>query len=749
MASLPLRAQMRVTLTVEDRAGAPIRDARVENASGRRLSATGADGRATFECGTPCNVTVKAEGFGDVSTVVAGDPPASGGEQMKTVQLSPAAVVEQVTVTAYRSPLGDLESPAITRELPQAELQSTASVSMDDKLRQLPGAELFRRSSSLVANPSSQGISLRGLGSTSASRTLVKEDEVPLNDPVGGWIHWLEQPELAVRSVELVRGGASDLYGSGAIGGVVNMRVAQPEATSAEIRSSYGGRGTYAQSLLGQGKWGAWGLLGAGTVLGSDGYIQEAPWQRGPVDIASNAHAQNGMVLGDHERGAWREFVRASGFHEHRSNGTPYQENGTRLARYVGGADWRRAQGATLTLRLFGSDQTYQQTFSSITNAPKPGEPACTYRCGETPTRAARIPDNELGASAVWSQPVTAGLVMLAGADVRDVRVWDDEQTFGATGAMTKLHVHQRDSAPWGEALWTRGGWTVAASARVDFFENFDGKQLVSTASGFKPSPTQPVELDEQMFDPRVGISRKIGEHWAVSASGFRAFRAPTPSELYRSTQVGNQLTKPNGSLKSERATGWETGVASQRKWGVVRASWFDTEINRPIAAVTINPNSSPILLMRENLGQIESRGVSIDAELAPARGITVDGGYQYAHATVTKGATDVGNWIPEVARNMATLNVRAARARWGELSLLGRMSGRMYDDDANTNLLDGYFRMDAYGSHEFGRWIEVFAAGENLFDRTIEVAKTPTTTLGMPRTARAGVMIRIGPGGR
>jgi hypothetical protein len=57
--------------------------------------------------------------------------------------------------------------------------------------------ELFRRSSSLVANPSSQGISLRGLGSTSASRTLVTEDDVPLNDPVGGWIHWEEQPELA------------------------------------------------------------------------------------------------------------------------------------------------------------------------------------------------------------------------------------------------------------------------------------------------------------------------------------------------------------------------------------------------------------------------------------------------------------------------------------------------------------------------------------------------------------------------
>ena len=141
---------------------------------------------------------------------------------------APITNTEQVTVTAYRAPLGVLESPVITRLLTQQSLRSTAGVTFDDQLRQLPGVELFRRSSSLVANPSSQGISLRALGSTSASRTLVTEDDVPLNDPLGGWIHWQEQPELSIKDVELVRGGASDLYGSSAIGGVVNIVPVQP-----------------------------------------------------------------------------------------------------------------------------------------------------------------------------------------------------------------------------------------------------------------------------------------------------------------------------------------------------------------------------------------------------------------------------------------------------------------------------------------------------------------------------------------
>jgi outer membrane receptor protein involved in Fe transport len=94
-------------------------------------------------------------------------------------------------------------------------------------------------------------------------------------------------------------------------------------------------------------------------------------------------------------------------------------------------------------------------------------------------------------------------------------------------------------------------------------------------------------------------------------------------------------------------------------------------------------------------------------------------------------------------------MNVRAFRPRLGTLSLQGRLSGHQFDDDANAYLLHGYFRLDAYGSHEFGKRLELFAAGENLLDRQIEDSKTPTTTLGMPRVARIGVLIRLGATGR
>jgi outer membrane receptor protein involved in Fe transport len=740
LAILPpaLRSQSPIPLSVEDSSGAALAAATISDSSNHPLGRTDGSGSFSVICTAPCRVTVSAPGFAPQTLTLTA--PA-------TIRLEPASSAEQITVTAYRAPLGDLESPATTRVLSQQALATTAGITLDDQLRQLPGVELFRRSPSLVANPSSQGISLRGLGSTSASRTLVTEDDAPLNDPLGGWIHWQEQPALSIRSIELVRGGASDLYGSSAIGGVINVVPVRPSTNSAEVTSTYGAEGTFDSSALAQSSFGPWGMLASAGMIGTDGYIQESPYQRGPVDVASNVHSENALIAAEHLQSPLRLFARASAFNELRHNGTPYQFNATRLVRYSTGGDWSNAHADSFTLRLFGSDERFRQTFSSISNAPNTANPACSYRCGETPTKYSYVPDNELGASAHWSQPLRAGLLFLAGADSHDVRVWDLEQTYGSSAALTNLHDHQRDTGAYAELMATLRAWTLIASGRVDWYQNFDGQSRKLTGTGWSAPSLLPVQ-NQTNFDPRLGLSRKIGEHWAFSASGFRAFREPTPNELYRSTQVGSELTLPNNNLLSERATGWEAGAASQRSWGVIRASYFLTQVNRPITAFTINPNSSPILLMRENLGQIESRGLSLDYELSPLHWLTFDGGYQYAHAVVSRGTLDYGNWIPEVARNLATLNLRASRPRLGTLSLQSRLSGRMYDDDANTYLLAGYFRLDAYASHTFRTRFDLFAAGENLTGQSIEVSKTPTTTLGQPRAARVGFTFRLGPEG-
>ncbi|MGA9672120.1 MAG: TonB-dependent receptor plug domain-containing protein, partial [Terracidiphilus sp.] len=311
------QASVTVTVTVLDSSNAALPSATVTNSGGKLLGRTDANGKLAVACTFPCRLLVSAPGFAENTAQLSAPVPAQSQIAIgMSIHLQPATNQEQVMVTAYRAPLGSLESPVATRVISQKTLSTTAAPTLDDELRQLPGLELFRRSSSLVANPSSQGMSLRALGSTSASRTLLTEDDVPLNDAFAGTIHWLEQPELAIQRIELLRGGASDLYGSSAIGGVVSVVPVRPAINQVEMRSSYGSEGTYDDSLLIQARRGAWGVLASGGVLGTDGYIQESPLQRGPVDIASNVHSQNGVLLGEHNQGPLRLFARGSGFNE-------------------------------------------------------------------------------------------------------------------------------------------------------------------------------------------------------------------------------------------------------------------------------------------------------------------------------------------------------------------------------------------------------------------------------------------------
>ena len=737
----PLCAQKQVslTVTVTDSADAAISGASVQKPAGHLLGHTDASGRFTFECEIPCRVRIDAEGFiGNYFELTAN----------QTVHLERAGATEEITVTAYREPLGELESPVTTRTLSANALTTTAAITLDDEVRQLPGVELFRRSSSLVANPTSQGISVRGLGSTSASRTLVTQDDVPLNDPIGGWIHWEEQPELAIQSAELVRGGASDLYGSSAIGGVLNMITVRPTTDLVEVRSSYGGEGTYDTSALAETKHGPWGLLAAGGTLGTDGYIQEAPSQRGPVDIASNMHSQNGLFVAEHERGPLRFFARGSGFNEARGNGTPFQTNGTRLWRYATGGDWQRTHGDSAVLRVYGSTEHYRQTFSSIVNTPNYSESNLLLSLRRNPFEVRTRP----------GQRTRRGHALDA-ARRRGPRPARRRRRArrALLGSRADLSAPPR-SSPICTIISATPASTPKASgciahgpspppARIDWFQNYDGHAAHVERNDMDTLATQPPNATSAS-SIRAWASR--ANFCSTGLSRHRAsapFAHPRPASSTAPPRSATSSRCPTATCSASAPLAGKPASPAEWHWGTIRSSYFLTQVNRPIVAVTTNPNfvadSARARKPRpDRKPRRRSRFRTRAATLARRSTAAISTRMPSSPAV----RRIYGNWIPEVARNMATLNLRAYKPRLGTLSLQSRLSGHQFDDDANLFLLHGYFRLDAYASHDIGNHLQLFAAGENLFDRDIEVSKTPTTTLGMPRVARAGLQIRLSP---
>src|SRR5258708_17827207 len=81
----------------------------------------------------------------------------------------------------------------------------------------------------MVATPTTQGISLRGIGSSGASRTLVLWDGIPANDPFGGWVYWTQFVPDEISRAEISRGAATSLFGEKAMSGAIGLFSRPPE----------------------------------------------------------------------------------------------------------------------------------------------------------------------------------------------------------------------------------------------------------------------------------------------------------------------------------------------------------------------------------------------------------------------------------------------------------------------------------------------------------------------------------------
>ncbi len=665
------------------------------------------------------------------------------------IVLRPEAVQQTVSVSADRGLVGVDDEATSVAVLDGEQLAAPPALALDDRLHQVAGFQLYRRTSSWTANPTTEGVSLRGLGSTAASRTLVVSDQVPLNDPFGGWIHWDETPELAIHDVQLERGGAADLYGSSAIGGVIAID---------PVTAGEGGHLRLSADALGATENSAGGdmllsatlrpgdLLLAGSGVTTGGYIATAPAVRGVVDIPSDVAEESGRIelrtpaRADNDTA----FLRGNMLNEARGNGTPDQTNGTRLWRYVGGGDVN-AGLAHAALRVFGDREAYRQSFSSITPA----------RNAETLTRLQAVPTDEFGFALNGSRAFRHALVGGLGLDLRDIRATDAESPVSAGRVTSTIDIsaHQRELGGYAESIWQPRNWSVAGSVRVDSFRTFDGHGTATNTGTITAEP----ETDELVASPHLGVVRQLPHGLALTADAFRAFRGPTMNELYRTGQVGQQTTLANPSLLAERATGFEFGGefatlhAGGRDLGHLRASYFWTEVNRPVSAVLLSQTATTQTLQRQNLGQIRSRGLSLEAASARWRGFDASFGYQLAVATVTafNTASEVqanltGNWIPEVPRQSLTATMNYDALHVADFHLVASYTGREYDDAANQFVLHPYPRLDLSADRALRYGISLYGAAQNLANRAIDAGRTPTLTLAAPRLVQAGLRFNL-----
>ena len=658
------------------------------------------------------------------------------------LRLAASRLADSVIVTASRGELPMSRSTQSVVVVGRDQQEMSPSQTVDDMLRKVPGFTLFRRSSSLVANPTSQGVSLRGVGPSGASRSVVLADGVPLTDPFGGWVYWGRVPRISIERVELLRGGASELYGTDALGGVIQLFRRSPSPETLRLEGSWGNTDTSDYSFYLSHRMGRHGVALTGEFFRTDGYIQVSRAERGPVDVAANNRHHALEALWEFRPTLdSRLYAVASQFSERRENGTPLQLNDTQIKSLAGGASFVTQGKNEWMLQLSTLTETFDASFSSV----------ALNRRSEALTRTQRVPARSAGVQGAWRRLFGMKHLVLAGTDYAHVRGHSDELGFSG-GARTVSAVAGGEQDRTGVFLQDLFQLTPALQLlyglRWDTWRNHDASSLERTfATGTERRIVFPNQR-HSAWSPKIGARLELNPDVALRGSLSRSFRAPTLNELYRGFRVGNVVTGANPELGPERATIGEIGL----DWGLrsplsVRSTFFWYEIHGNIANVTLSSTPALITRQRQNLGTTRSLGLELDAEYRPSPYWTLGAGYFLSDATVRsapKAPDLVGLRIPQVPRHQGTIQGSYRREEWFFANLILRLSGNQFDDDQNAFSLGTYQIVDLAVGKSLTRMVELFFACENLFDRTYSVGRTPVETIGMPRRVHGGLRFRL-----
>ncbi len=659
------------------------------------------------------------------------------------IRLRVALLPETITVTPTRSEqrVGDL--PASVSVLNEEEIHRSPALALDEVLRQVPTFSLFRRTSSLAAHPTSQGVSLRGIGPSGVSRTLVLLDNMPFNDPFGGWVYWSRVPLLSVDQIEIVEGPNSNLYGNYAMGGVIHILTRRPEKRTLAMEGRVGNRETAKFDFFASDVWGAWGLSLDGSLFHTDGYKIVAPGQRGSVDQEANAEHHNFNIKLDYTPSAnFNFFVKGSFFGEDRSNGTPLQNNDTQYRFLGGGVRFRTPDNSEWQASFFSHFQTFGSTFSSVADD----------RNSERLALTQEVPTFGYGGSTQWSKSVSTSHLLSAGFDWRWVDGESQEIVFIRTPAvpvrLRDVGGRQRAAGVFLQDSWTvLPGLQALLSARFDHWRNYDASQEeLAVFSGTQTRVDFP-DKDNARVSGRVGLSYHLNESVSLWSAVGTGFRTPTLNELYRQFRVGNVVTLANFDLAPERLKGVEGGLNYALNdhlfW---RVTGFWSRLKDPVSNVTQTVTPSLITRQRQNLGRTRTWGVQTELVYRPSRRWRLAGAYLLNDSTVQSFPANPaleGNRLAQVAKHKFTIQAAYMNPQAVDVALMGRLVGPQFDDDLNLFRLGSYFALDATVSRRLGETTEAFLAVENLFNREYPVRSNPAS-IGTPLLIQGGIRFQI-----
>jgi outer membrane receptor protein involved in Fe transport len=655
-----------------------------------------------------------------------------------------------VTGRGLDAPPGEAAYDIVTIE--RERLTSTASNRLEDALRDAAGVAQFRRSDSRSAHPTSQGVTLRGLGGNASSRALVMLDGVPQADPFGGWVAFPAYLPERLASARITRGGGSGYAGPGALAGTIDLTSGSPTDLGAlQLRTAYGSRDSVDATALASATLGTGFVTLAGQYARGDGFIPVVEEDRGPADRAAPYEQASLALRSVVDIGGAELQANASGFTDRRDRGVDF----TRVASDGADASIRLVKRGDWGWSVLGYVQTRQfaSGFASVDDA----------RTTATATLDQyNVPATGVGGRIEIAPPIGNGITLRLGSDVRHVSGRTQELYTFVARAPTRRRVAGGESTTIGgfaDASYEAGSLTLNAGGRLDRWTITKGSLVERPLAGG-------AALTDMAFADRSGTEAtgRVGAAFAAGpvtlrAAAYRGWRLPTLNELYRPFRVGADATAANAALDPERLTGAEIGV----DWRPIpqltlRATGYWNRLDGAIANVTLasGPGTFPgvgfvsaagVYRQRQNLDAVEARGIELDGRFESGP-VSIGASYAFVDARVraSGAAAALDDLRPaQTAAHQASATVAWRRGDLGA-ALTARYASPQYEDDQNSRELADALTFDAVAALPLTRNLSVEGRVENLADARVEAGISGPGVIerATPRTLWLGLRYRL-----
>lgn len=708
-------------------------------------SAVGISAQSELKGGTSTNVSSQPGPAGQAAPPTSAAAPAGQSESQEPVTLAVS-----VTVTATRRDSRVADAPSAVTVVDRAQIDARTVSRLGDALNQVPGLHL--ESSAFGQSPVQSGTtySLRGLDSR---RIGVMADGVILQDAFAGTTDFHSVMVDDIDRVEVVPGAFSSLYGSSAIGGVINVLSKKPNQRelTTRIRRGFGdARGTDGSLYFRNRLSSRLGIAVGAGIADRDSYINEIttrPVAAGapgiPVTGAIRTTTREGVpafILGDRNRSPFR------------------QKNATGRVNYdFGGAGTLRGDFSYSRFELgFTPFNTYLRDAN--------GNPVSSGALGIEGTRVTVSEVNFVSSTPAveGSRRFSVGYEMVVKGRLNvsvDVARIDRDRSFvvsaptGATavagpGNQTNVPNFTDDGSIRTGAVVGRSNYLVAGGAWRRDHADFRNYQLgnwrepetrQATNNGYNGNTvTRSVFVQDELalsarvtvivgcrydrvgtegdyfqntapvstlsfplramsaFSPKASGVVKLTSSLTAKASIGRAFRAPSNHDLYSTsvTPSSNSLTgflttRSDPFLLPEKATNSEGGIDWRPSSRFFASS---TVYQVDLKDLVTNKNIDTSLTQRINAGQARIRGVEVATAVRPASWLELGANYSLVDSEVLRSEADpasVGKRLPVSPKHLAAFSLGAHRGAISGVFDV-KYNSRRFVTSANTDVVGG-----------------------------------------------------------